>query len=268
MKKITILILVCLICNMASAYDYLLSDNFLGAFYDGGSVVKMPETINVAKYWYDPNAGGTDFFTFMEPGSSVFMDTPGLRKLNDGDGGDANSAIWGPWDGNLRVDVVFDLGTIFKVNKVELRTWGRVDGNPGLNGVSEMTVRTSVNNSSITQDPNSWNLIGTSTSFDIDYAPNYLSKRDPVTHAIISVPGRYVWFEIYGLNHQVQVAELAVWGDFLGYPSTCEDVWAYGQGNISDISKDCYIDFQDFAQLALNWVRCNNPVDADCELVW
>jgi hypothetical protein len=259
MKKITILILIFVTCNIASAYDYLLSDNWGGGFY-GVDTVKMPETINVAKYWYDPNAGGI--------ASSVFPDSPVLRKLTDGDGANSDSEIWGPWDGNKRIDVVFDLGKAFKINKVELRTWGRNSGIAGDNGVAEMTVRASVNNKSITQGLDSWNLIGTSTTFAIDYAPNYLSKHDPSTNAIIPVPGRYVWFEIHGLNHQVQVAELAVWGEFLGYPSTCAEVLMYGQGNLSDINKDCKVDFTDFAKLAQDWLKCNKPGDTGCELVW
>jgi hypothetical protein len=249
------------------AYDYLLSDNYQGGYYDSNSV-RMPETINVAKYWYDPNAGGVDIFAFKESGDPNFMDSSAMRKLTDGDGSDSGSAIWGPWDGNKRIDVVFDLGKPFKINKVELRTWGLVNGNPGLNGVSEMTVRASVDNKSITQGLSLWNLIGTRSTFDINYIPNYLSKLDPQTNAIISVPGRYVWFEIHGLNHQVQVAELAIWGEFLGYPETCLDVWEFGLGDLGDINKDCRVDFQDFAQLALNWLECNNPGDSNCVIVY
>ena len=36
----------------------------------------------------------------------------------------------------------------------------------------------------------------------------------------------------------------------------------------SDLNGDCYVDFEDFAKLALTWTQCNNPVDLDCTHNW
>ena len=50
----------------------------------------------------------------------------------------------------------------------------------------------------------------------------------------------------------------------------CADVIADGLGIATDISgpegvADCYIDLYDFAAVAADWLRCNNPADANCE---
>ena len=51
---------------------------------------------------------------------------------------------------------------------------------------------------------------------------------------------------------------------------SCENVITDGLGIASDISgpdgvADCYIDLYDFAAVAADWLRCNNPADANCE---
>ena len=51
---------------------------------------------------------------------------------------------------------------------------------------------------------------------------------------------------------------------------SCEDVIADGVGIATDVSgpegvADCYIDLYDFAAVAADWLRCNNPADANCE---
>ncbi len=51
---------------------------------------------------------------------------------------------------------------------------------------------------------------------------------------------------------------------------SCTEVIADGLGIASDISgpegvADCYIDIYDFAAVAADWLRCNNPADANCE---
>lgn len=32
-----------------------------------------------------------------------------------------------------------------------------------------------------------------------------------------------------------------------------------------DVNDDCYVDFEDFAALALNWMKCTDPSDAGCD---
>jgi hypothetical protein len=51
---------------------------------------------------------------------------------------------------------------------------------------------------------------------------------------------------------------------------SCADVIADGLGFTADISgpqnvSDCRIDIHDFAEMASNWLRCNDPKDSDCE---
>jgi hypothetical protein len=51
---------------------------------------------------------------------------------------------------------------------------------------------------------------------------------------------------------------------------SCADVIADGLGFAADISgpqnvSDCRIDIHDFAEMASNWLRCNDPRDEDCE---
>ena len=54
---------------------------------------------------------------------------------------------------------------------------------------------------------------------------------------------------------------------------TCQDVIDDGLLFVADISgpagsPDCYIDLYDFAMFAGDWLRCNDPQDPDCELVY
>ena len=51
-------------------------------------------------------------------------------------------------------------------------------------------------------------------------------------------------------------------------PINCEDVHNEGYGLIADVVIDCHIDLLDFAAIAADWARCNNPADAGCEVTW
>lgn len=42
---------------------------------------------------------------------------------------------------------------------------------------------------------------------------------------------------------------------------TCADMYPYYP---MDLNHDCYVDLQDLARLSQDWLKCNNPVDADC----
>lgn len=35
-----------------------------------------------------------------------------------------------------------------------------------------------------------------------------------------------------------------------------------------DINGDCYVDLADFAKLALNWAKCSDPADSNCDMYW
>jgi len=45
----------------------------------------------------------------------------------------------------------------------------------------------------------------------------------------------------------------------------CSDVAAEGLLLIGDINADCRVNLEDFALLAADWMRCNNPADSNCE---
>lgn len=73
---------------------------------------------------------------------------------------------------------------------------------------------------------------------------------------------------------------------------TCADVWEHGYGIDSDFNQDCrvnfpdyaifanlwmgytelgdpnYVDWSDLAEIANDWLRCNDPNDRNCERTW
>lgn len=51
-------------------------------------------------------------------------------------------------------------------------------------------------------------------------------------------------------------------------PSCCYGVWQSGFGVEADLNRDCYVDVLDLAEFAGDWLRCNNPDDAGCEVNW
>lgn len=56
-----------------------------------------------------------------------------------------------------------------------------------------------------------------------------------------------------------------VWVTYDLFPSTCEQVVAFGGGFASDINDDCNVDYEDFALVATDWLKCNDPNDITCE---
>lgn len=49
-------------------------------------------------------------------------------------------------------------------------------------------------------------------------------------------------------------------------PTTCEAVVNSGFGFTSDLNEDCYVNIEDFAIMATEWLTCNDPTDPTCEL--
>ena len=45
------------------------------------------------------------------------------------------------------------------------------------------------------------------------------------------------------------------------YAVSCEDVEVY---YTMDFNQDCYVDIEDFAQFAQDWLKCNDPTDEYC----
>lgn len=48
----------------------------------------------------------------------------------------------------------------------------------------------------------------------------------------------------------------------------CELMISEGWGLISDFNNDCYVNIADLGELALDWLRCMNPDDINCEHPW
>jgi hypothetical protein len=53
-----------------------------------------------------------------------------------------------------------------------------------------------------------------------------------------------------------------------GSPVNCEDIGPMGYGLAFDLNKDCHIDLKDFSLLALQWLECVEPTDANCQKPW
>jgi hypothetical protein len=51
-------------------------------------------------------------------------------------------------------------------------------------------------------------------------------------------------------------------------PTTCQEVIVLGHGLASDLTGDCYVNLEDFGQLAIDWMRCVEPNDGGCEKPW
>jgi len=51
-------------------------------------------------------------------------------------------------------------------------------------------------------------------------------------------------------------------------PENCEDIKAMGLLMPADINEDCYVNIQDLAELADDWLLCNNPGQSGCLENW
>jgi hypothetical protein len=50
------------------------------------------------------------------------------------------------------------------------------------------------------------------------------------------------------------------------YTPTCDDLIAMGGEHFfMDFNEDCYVNLEDFAEFAQDWLRCNDPGNASCE---
>ena len=51
-------------------------------------------------------------------------------------------------------------------------------------------------------------------------------------------------------------------------PLTCQEVIEAGFTLPTDIYPDCRIDLADFAEIAIDWMACNDPENPNCESTW
>jgi hypothetical protein len=111
-----------------------------------------------------------------------------------------------------------------------------------------------------------WSVIGTPTGVDFG---SVLFSDDSIVDPVVTFPnvaGTYI------LRLTATDDEVTVFDDVninLLIPS-CADVLADGLGIVGDISgpegvADCRVNLYDFAAMASDWLRCNDPADADCE---
>jgi hypothetical protein len=49
---------------------------------------------------------------------------------------------------------------------------------------------------------------------------------------------------------------------------TCSEAIGQGLGLAGDVDDDCYVDFDDIAELALEWLDCIDPANPGCEKPW
>lgn len=72
-------------------------------------------------------------------------------------------------------------------------------------------------------------------------------------------------FAIYSgvLSSSRVLAHFAAW-----QPKTCAEMGERGATIAADFNKDCKVNFADFAELALNWMKCNKPVTTGCAANW
>ena len=51
-------------------------------------------------------------------------------------------------------------------------------------------------------------------------------------------------------------------------PTTCWDAMKAGYNLKNDLNSDCFVDFEDFALLASDWLQCVNPNIVECKHPW
>ena len=207
MNVIKFTLAIVIVSTASFAFDYVLSNNNPGGDYT--NISKLPETTNLT-YYYDTSNGGIDFFSTGQ--DQIDNPSTDIREedMIDGGGGSGEAAVWGDWSTGTttdKVDIVFDLGKTFKISKCELRS----NGSAGSNGVSYFTVRISNDSNDISTSSN-WTTLGTNSSI------LYSGQENLVTPTSNSY-GRYVWFEVHGADHQLQLSELAIWGNLNAPPN-------------------------------------------------
>ena len=51
-------------------------------------------------------------------------------------------------------------------------------------------------------------------------------------------------------------------------PTVCSEAIEQGYGLEADVNEDCYVNIEDVAEVAQEWVQCVNPIDEDCDKPW
>jgi hypothetical protein len=232
MKK-TVLILSLMLISMAGnawAVEYLLSGNNMDGYYSSSTYSKM---LYRSSYAYNVSLGGVDLFAAGND-QAEDADVSGREaNLIDGYGGDGSGDVYGPWKGNKRVDVVFDLGNTYRIKKADLR----VSSTNSTIGVSSFTVYVGTEYFPLTS--NRWRYLGTRSTVQQSSAVNFVSATGD------GIEGRYVWFSIQGRSYQLMISELGIFGDMA----------AASASRAGDANYDGQVDVGDLGILASNYGR-------------
>ncbi|MHB9071069.1 MAG: LamG-like jellyroll fold domain-containing protein [Sedimentisphaerales bacterium] len=109
-------------------------------------------------------------------------------------------------------------------------------------------------------------------TFDGAYARLYLDGvlEDKGISAFGSLPPSAADIRIGGGGAQVgwagRIDEVRISNfDRGAQEGTCKGEWVRGNGIVSDLNQDCYIDFRDFAAMAADWLKCNDPQNGICD---
>jgi hypothetical protein len=92
-----------------------------------------------------------------------------------------------------------------------------------------------------------------------------LGARGDMGYTFNQWAGYFDEFAIYNgiLSADRVLAHYAAW-----QPKTCQEVIDRGYDSIADLNGDCKVNFLDFAELALNWAKCNDPLNSKCTKNW
>lgn len=108
----------------------------------------------------------------------------------------------------------------------------------------------------------------------IDYVKDggaVYAAASPNGQCLKTSAGEY-WFGMYNSNpfflDEIRVSDVALTPDqFLradSNPISCDEVWQMGYGIDADLNTDCSVDLGDIAAFMKDWLKCNDPEDANC----
>ena len=109
-----------------------------------------------------------------------------------------------------------------------------------------------------------WTLI--SSGPIVDFAcGSWPRKTKNITPVCFSNKAEYMHYKVMfptnGGNSYMQIAEI----ELIETPYDCQRVKDDGLLMVSDLNDDCRVDLADLAKFVLNWLRCNDPDDINCD---
>jgi arabinan endo-1,5-alpha-L-arabinosidase len=194
----------------------------------------------------------------------------GLAGFIDIGNGDSNNNIFFGHNSANLVFIVFNgttnLGNIMATNAIELNKWQHFAATVDVCGYAVLYKNGVPIKTGTTSPP--WNVIRTN---------NYIARNNQLADAYYQ--GRLADIRIYKKAMDANdIKDIYLQGLA---PGTCTLIHSRGLGLVMDRTKDCYINFsdfaalantwldsfnrQDFAKFAADWLKCNNPQDVNCQ---